>query len=60
MNHYDVLDQVVTFDDETLDDWDSLDDLVADEDRDDDDHDDGGFNFEAVMGSLGWDTDPEL
>lgn len=59
MNHYDVLDQVVTFDDETLDDWDSLDDLVADEDRDDDDHDHGGFTIEAVMGSLGWDTDPE-
>ena len=59
MNHYDVLDQVVAFDDETLDDWDSLDDLVADEDRDDDDHD-GGFTLEAVMGSLGWDTDPEL
>ena len=59
MNHYDVLDQVVTFDDETLDDWDSLDDLIADEDRDDDDHD-GGFTLEAVMGSLGWDADPEL
>ena len=57
MNHYDVLDQVVDIDDEAY--YSSLDDLLAGEDADDDDDDDAGFTPEAVMGSLGWDTDPE-
>lgn len=55
MNHYDVLDQVVDIDDEAY--YSSLDDLLAGEDADEDD--DAGFTPEAVMGSLGWDTDPE-
>lgn len=57
MNHYDVLDKFALLDTEE-----DLDLLEVDDEVDDDDDADykGGLTIEEVMGSFGWDADPEL
>jgi hypothetical protein len=57
MNHYEVLDKFALLDTEE-----DLDLLEVDDEADDDDdaYFKGGLNIEEVMGSFGWDADPEL